>query len=43
VARPDGLRRVDVLLHHGPEDGGLAIVEHGCRSMIRTESAVDAR
>ena len=28
VRRPHGLRRGDVLLHDGPEDGGLAFVEH---------------
>ena len=27
-AGPHGLRRVDVSLHHRPEDGGLAFVEH---------------
>ena len=28
VRRPDGLGGLDVLAHHGPENGGLAIVEH---------------
>ena len=28
VARADGLGRLDVLLHDGPQDGGFAVVEH---------------
>jgi hypothetical protein len=29
VGGADGLARTDVLLHHGSQDGGLAIIKHG--------------
>ena len=30
----DRLGGIDVLLHHGPEDGGFAVVEHDWHSTI---------
>ena len=35
MGRPDGLGSLDVLAHDGPEDCGLAIVEHQCTSGSR--------
>ena len=43
VRRPHRLGGVDVLLHDGPEDGGLAFVEHGgsWHSMLPSASAAE--